>query len=69
MNQEEWEQKLIKYMTESGWINDKNDEQTLGFSRHQGEHHWIRDYDKRNHRFVQFDGNRRVNIRVSNETE
>ncbi len=62
MNQDEWEEKIIKHMVESGWVNDRNDETIIGFSQVEAEHHWIRDYDKKTHRFVQFDGNRKVDL-------
>ena len=66
MDQAEWESTITQYMTNGGWTCDRNDEKTLGFSFIEGDHHWIRDYDKKERRFVQFDGNQRVNL-VTNE--
>ncbi len=65
MNQEEWEESITNYMTNEGWTKDRDDETTLGFSLEQGPSHWIRDYDKKSHRFVHYDGNVRVNIKVT----
>lgn len=62
MTDEEWEKEIILWMTNGGWVNDRNDEKTLGFSFMEPPHHWIRDYDKKERRFVQYDGNLRVNI-------
>ncbi len=66
MDQEEWEKYITEYMTNEGWTCDRNDENTLGFSFTQGKHTWIRDYDKKKRRFVQFDGNTVVNLKVKN---
>ncbi len=65
MNQEEWEKSIIEYMTKGGWIKDRDDEKTLGFYFIESEKRWIRDYDKKERRFVQFDGNQRINLRVT----
>jgi len=54
------EAKLIKHHTDLGWICDKNDEKTLGFSKDG----WIRDYDKKDGSFIHFDGNQEINIMV-----
>jgi len=67
MTDEEWQKAMIEYMTNGGWTCDRNDEKTLGFSFIEGESHWIRDYDKKERRFVQYDGNRRVNLVRSKE--
>lgn len=65
MNQEDWETDIKEYMKNGGWTCDRDDDETIGFSFIQGENHWMRDYDKKERRFVQFDGNQRVNIWVS----
>jgi hypothetical protein len=65
MTQEEWEESITTYMTNGGWTKDRDDETTLGFSFIEGQSHWMRDYDKKERRFVQFDGNVRVNLKVS----
>jgi len=56
-NQEDWEKSVINYMTEEGWIIDKNDETTIGFSRQDGIHKYIKDFNKKTRRFVCYDGN------------
>jgi hypothetical protein len=56
-------------MTGAGWKCDRNDESILGFKFPDGEKDWIRDYDKKSRRFVQFDGNRRVFLRNTIEEE
>ena len=68
MKQFEWEDKIIKYMTESGWQLSRNDDKAIGFSFVEGEKHWIRDYDKKSHRFVHYDGNHTINLVNTNET-
>lgn len=65
MLQEVWETYIVNFMENAGWKFNRNDETTLGFSFIEGEHHWIKDYDKKTKTFVQFDGNQKVNIRVS----
>jgi signal-transduction protein with cAMP-binding, CBS, and nucleotidyltransferase domain len=67
MNQDEWEKCIKEWMHNGGWECDRDDEKTLGFSFIEGDHHWIRDYCKKERRFVQFDGNQRVNLVVSKE--
>ncbi len=62
MTQDEWESFITEWMTRGGWVCDRNDETTLGFSYKQGDSHWIRDYDKKNRSFVHYDGNVRVNL-------
>lgn len=62
MTDEEWENIIISWMVQGGWVNDRNDETTLGFSFLEHPHHWIRDYDKKERRFIQYDGNVRVNL-------
>lgn len=62
MEQLEWEELIKKWMIDSGWQCDRDDETTIGFSFIEGERHWIRDYDKKKRRFVQFDGNQRVKL-------
>ncbi len=62
MDQAEWEKSIKEYMVNGGWTCDRDDEKTLGFKFTQGESEWIRDYDKKERRFVQFDGNQRVNL-------
>ncbi len=65
LSQEEWEENITKWMERGGWKKDRDDETTLGFSYVEGEHHWIRDYDKKEKRFFQFDGNVRINIKIT----
>ncbi len=62
MNQDEWEEKIIKYMTESGWVLQEDKQDSLNFGFVEGEKHWMRDYDKKTHRFIQFDGNQKINL-------
>ncbi len=64
MTQEEWENSIIDWMTNGGWINDRDDETTLGFSFMEGEHHWIRDYDKKSKSFVHYDRNQTIELRI-----
>lgn len=67
--QEAWELQTKSLMIYAGWVCDRDDETTLGFSNHQGEHQWIKDYDKKSRTFVQYDGNQKVNLRVTNDTK
>jgi hypothetical protein len=60
-----WEKTTIEWMQSRGWTHDRNDQDYFGFSFVEGEHHWIRDYNKKTRSFVQYDGNQKVNIRVS----
>jgi hypothetical protein len=69
MNQKEWEEAITKYMENGGWTKDRDDYKTLGFSFIQGDHRWIRDYDKKERRYVHFDGNQRVNLKVTKEED
>lgn len=70
MEQCEWEQYIINYMLNGGWINDRNDEKTLGFSfKDTNGDTWIRDYDKKNHRFVHYNGDQKVNIRFRAQSD
>ena len=62
MEQIEWEKSVKQYMENAAWTCDRDDETTLGFFFVEGKQHWIRDYDKLNRGFVQFDGNQRVNL-------
>lgn len=68
MDQVEWEARVKSWMLEGGWEMDYDNETTLGFSFKEGDYHWMRDYNKKSRRFVQFDGNQRVNI-VSKKDE
>ncbi len=65
MEYEDWKKYIIEYMTNKGWTNDRDDDSTLGFSFPEGEKLWIRDYDKTTRRFIQFDGNLRIKIKVN----
>ncbi len=67
MNQEEWENKIKKYMIDSGWNFEKDTETNLCFGFKENENHWMRDYDKKTHRFIQFNGNQIVNLVNNNE--
>jgi hypothetical protein len=67
MHQGEWENRVKEHMSNAGWTCDRDDEKTLGFFFIEGDHHWIRDYDKKERRFVQFDGNQRVNLIMRKE--
>lgn len=60
-----WEEEVIEYMTGRGWKCDVNDENRLGFVFYENEEkEWIRDYDKKTKRFVQFNGRQVVNLRT-----
>lgn len=64
MEQKEWEEKIIEMMVEKGkWVLDENSETHLRFSFKEGIHHWMKDYNKKDRSFVQFDGNIKINIR------
>ena len=64
MEYEDWKQKIIEYMTKGGWNLDRDNETTLGFQFPEGDALWIRDYDKKTRRFVQFNGNQKINLLV-----
>jgi len=61
-----WEESVKKFMSEEGWICDQDDEKTLGFYRLDPPAKWIRDYNKKTHRFAQFNGNQVVNLMCTN---
>ena len=65
MDQTKWESSIKKRMENKGWTFDHDTESTLGFSFVEGEFHWMRDYNKKNRRFVQFNGNQIVNLVVT----
>jgi len=67
--QSQWEYDTIHKMTCLGWTFDNDNETTLGFSIHQGEFHWIRDYDKKTRGFIQYNGNQQVNLKVSKDEQ
>ena len=67
--QSQWEYDTIHKMTCLGWTYDNDNETTLGFSIHQGEFHWIRDYDKKTRSFIQFNGNQVVSLKCTKEEE
>lgn len=61
----EQEAQLIKDMTADGWEVDKNTDTTIGFIYIKGKNkdfEWIRDYNKSDCRFVQFNANQQVNL-------
>ena len=61
-DQNKWENLILTNMISSGWICDRNDESTLGFSLPEGDKLWIKDYNKDTRRFVQYNGNQIVNL-------
>lgn len=69
MNQQEWEDGIKKMMHKDGWRCDRDDETRLGFSYIEGEFHWIRDYCKKMRRFVQYNGNQKVNLKVTKKDD
>jgi len=66
--QKDWESDLKEMMEATGWQCDRDDETHIGFSYHQGEFHWIRDYCKKRRRFVQYNGNQVVSL-ISTKTQ
>ena len=67
--EDSWEKTITEYMQNGGWTKDRDDETTLGFSYFEGDAHWIRDYDKKRKRFVQYDGNQKVIVRCIKKVE
>ena len=66
MNDKDWEEAIISMMVKAGWTKDIDDEITLGFYFiDSNDQRWIRDYNKKNRRFVHFNGSLKVNIRVT----
>ncbi len=60
------ENALISHMESNGWKCDINTDEKLGFIMPVDEdHEWIRDYDKKTWKFVQFNGKQKVNLHVS----
>lgn len=57
-----WQDSIKKYMLSKDWILDRDDESTLGFYFDEPPAKWIRDYDKKTHRFVQFNANKKLNL-------
>ena len=62
-----WKEYIIDAMQNDGWVKDRDDETILGFSKVDGKYHWIRDYDKKLRRFVQYNGNQLVNLFKENK--
>jgi hypothetical protein len=61
----EWEARIIKNMTDNGWVNDHNDEERLGFTfKDQNGKNWVRDYYKKTRSFVHFCGDDVVNLLI-----
>jgi len=65
MNQAGWESSVKEKMTNAGWVCDRDDETNLGFSFEEGDKKWIRDYEKKTRKFVQFNGNQIVNLKCT----
>ena len=61
-SQDVWEKNVKDWMTNCGWICDRDDEENLGFSKHEDEYHWIRDYNKKTRAFIQYNGNQKINL-------
>ena len=58
-------QHIIDDMKSHGWKCDIDNESNLGFVMTIDEDcEWIRDYDKKTGRFVQFNGKQKVNLRI-----
>ncbi len=61
----EWES-LKTQMESCGWTCDIDTDEKLGFiMKVDDDHEWIRDYDKKTNRFVQFNGKQKINLMVS----
>lgn len=69
MNQIEWEDSVKEYMKTIGWECDTDNEKTLGFNCFDGPFHWMRDYNKKSRRFVQFNGNQIVSFASTKECQ
>ncbi len=62
-SQDEWMKAVTESMILSGWLLDRDDETTLGFSfKTRDGGHWVRDYDKKTRVFVHFDATQRVSL-------
>jgi len=59
MEQKEWEKTVIENQTKLGWTMDRNDKTHLGFKKGT----LIKDFNKKDRRFVCFDGAQTVNLR------
>jgi hypothetical protein len=56
-------EKLIAHMESRGWKCDINTDEKLRFVFPGKEKkQWIRDYDKKTGRYIQFNGNQKVNL-------
>lgn len=59
------EKAIIETMVRDGWTCNVNTSERLGFILYQDEEHeWIRDYNKKTRRFVQFNGREKITIEV-----
>jgi hypothetical protein len=67
LEQSLWEKAITRMMIDGGWVKDRDDAIALGFHFEEGNHNWIRDYDKKSRRFVQFDGNQEITIVQENK--
>jgi hypothetical protein len=63
MNQDEWEKIIVSYMTNGGWVNDRNDDDTLGFTFKEDGMTYIRDYNKKSRHFVHYNADQIVNLK------
>ena len=60
MEQKAWEIYVKKHMENEGWTCDRDDEEALIFSLRRDENLLIRDFNKSERRFVQYDGKMKV---------
>lgn len=66
LTDKDWEKALIEHMTSHGWLNDRNDENYVGFTWPEvtETEQWMRDYNKKTRSFVNYNGKQKVNIKV-----
>jgi hypothetical protein len=65
--QDDWERRIKDWMYDAGWECDRDTEDTLGFCYKEGEEKWYRDYDKKKHMFIHYNGNTLVNVRMEED--
>lgn len=66
---ETWKQEILNFMDQCGWKFDRDNETTLGFYKYDyNGDKWIKDFSKETRRFVQFNGDQKINL-VFTKTE
>ncbi len=67
---ETWKAQVLTFMEQCGWDFDRDDETTLGFYKYDSNGNKLFKYfSKETRRFVQFNGDQKVNILVTKKLD